>query len=95
MISTRNFDDGEIVAIACFDHKNLNWVLAQGYYNKDRKTVSIQKSSKCTETSSAELVKKLRNLMEILKKETPRGSNSLKSANLKRGPKQKTFQKLK
>lgn len=91
MISTRNWDDGEWVGICCFNHSDSCYVLAQGHYNKDRKTVSIQKSSKCMEKSAAEVVKKMRNLMEQLKKESPRDSNSLKPVNLKRGPKAKKF----
>lgn len=86
IIATRNFDAGEWVGIVCFNHKGGYFVTAKGYYNKDRKTVSIQSNSKCSGKSASEIVREMRNIMEKLKKEEPR-PNELKPANLKRGPK--------
>jgi hypothetical protein len=95
MISTRNWDDGEWVGIAAFNHESKCFIIAKGSYNKDRKTVSIVESKKTTAFSAAELVRELRNLMEELKRATPRGSNSLNPADLKRGPKPTHLKSLK
>lgn len=94
-VSTRNWDDGEWVGLAVFDHNANKFVVAKGTYNKDRKTVSIHSSKKCQGVSAAEVVKELRNLMEELKRTPPKGSNTLEPAQLKRGPKPTHLKKLK
>jgi hypothetical protein len=81
LVSTRNWDDGEwIPKLACF-------VITKGFYNKDRKTVSVQGSHKCPGTSAAEITKELRNLMHGLKDKPDRHAEKLKPVPLKRGPK--------
>lgn len=87
MVSSRNWDDGEWVGLAVFNHDTGQFVLARGNYNKDLKTVTIQASKKCSGASAAEVVRELRNLMEELKRTPPRGSSTLNPADLKRGPK--------
>lgn len=95
MISTRNWDDGEWVGIATFNHDHGYFVIATGTYNKDRKTVSIQTSRRSSGTAAAEIVRELRNLMEDLKRSKPRGSSTLNPAEMKRGPKPTHLKNLK
>lgn len=95
LISTRNWDDGEWVGLVTFNDNDNCFIIAKGSYNKDRKTISIHSSKKCTAKSAAEIVRELRNYMEHLKKETPRGSDTLQPAQLKRGPKPSHLKKLK
>lgn len=95
LVSTRNWDDGEWIGLAVYNHSHKHFVIAAGHYNKDRKTVSIQKSQKCDANSAAEICKELRNYMEKLKRETPRQSNTLEPVKLKRGPKPTALVKFK
>lgn len=95
IISTRNWDDGEWVGLVLFNAKENCFIIAKGHYNKDRKTVSIQGSHKCSVKSAAEICKEMRNYMEKLKKEKPRGSDTLEPVKMKRGPKPKFMQKIK
>jgi hypothetical protein len=94
LVSTRNWDDGEWVGVLLFNSQEKVFVIAKGHYNKDRKTVSIQSSHKAQGNTPAELTKEMRNLTEKLKKENPRGSNTLEPAPMKRGPKPKFMQKI-
>jgi hypothetical protein len=87
LISTRNWDDGEWVGVVCYNRELNCFIMAKGFYNKDRKTVSIQQHQKCNEKSAADLAKSLLNYMEGLRKEKPRNPFQLKPAKLKRGPK--------
>jgi len=89
MISTRNWDDGEWVGMVHFhpDHDGGCFVISKGFYNKDRKTVSVQKSTKCSGDNAADIVKELRNMMHQLKNSKDRHTEKLKPVNLKRGPK--------
>jgi hypothetical protein len=93
-VSTRNWDDGEWVGVVVFNPDKKCFVLAKGTYNKDRKTVSIDSSRECAGKSAAEVVRELRNHMEKLKKDKPRGSSTLEPAKLKRGPKPTHLKKL-
>lgn len=93
IVSTRNWDDGEWTGIVLF--KNNEFILAKGHYNKDKKTVSLMDSHKSTGKSAAEIAREMRNYMEKLKHEKPRGSNTLEGAPMKRGPKPKFMQKIK
>lgn len=95
MVSVRNWDDGEWVAISTFDHDKNCFIVGEGVYNKDKKTISVQKSRKCDHKSAADLVKDLRNLMEKLKRDKPAYPAALSPAHLKRGPKPSLLTKLK
>ncbi len=95
IVSTRNWDDGEWVGILIVNSSDHKFKIAKGHYNKDRKTVSVQSSHVATGNTAAELCKDMRNVMERLKKENPRGSNTLEPAPMKRGPKPKFMQKVK
>lgn len=89
IISSRNWDDGEWVGMVHFhpDHDGGCFVISKGFYNKDRKTVSVQKSTKCSGDNAAEITKELRNLMFQLKNAKDRHVEKLKPVKLKRGPK--------
>ena len=95
LISTRNWDDGEWVGVLLFNSQENTFVVAKGHYNKDRKTVTIQSSRKSPHKTASDLVKEMRNVIEGLKKENPRGSNTLEPVPMKRGPKPKFMQKIK
>lgn len=95
LVSTRNWDDGEWVGVVCYNPQHRCFVVAAGYYNKDRKTVSIQKSRKCDGKSAAEICRDLRNYLDKLKRESPRSSGTMEPAHLKRGPKPSHMQKVK
>lgn len=94
IISTRNWDDGEWVGVLMFNSKERKFKIAKGYYNKDRKSVSVQISHDATGNTASELCKEMRNIMEKLKRQNPRGSNTLEPAPLKPGPKPRYSQKL-
>lgn len=86
-VSTRNWDDGEWIGAASWNPKLACFVITKGFYNKDRKTISVQGSHKCPGTSAAEITKELRNLMHSLKDKPDRHAEKLKPVPLKRGPK--------
>lgn len=87
LVSSRNWDDGEWVGIVSFNPEKNCFVISKGFYNKDRRTVSIQSSNACTGTSAAEVVKELRNTMHALKDKPDRHREKLKRVPMKRGPK--------
>src|SRR5438270_2565413 len=60
VISTRNWDDGEWVGLVLF--KDNEFILAKGYYNKDKKTVSLMGSHKTDGQSAAEIAREMRNM---------------------------------
>jgi hypothetical protein len=61
--------------------------VSKGFYNKDRNTISIQHSTKCSGNSASELTKELVNTMHHLKNQPDRHQEKLKPVPLKRGPK--------
>jgi hypothetical protein len=89
IVSSRNWDDGEWVGMISYDSKEENscFVLSNGFYNKDRKTISIQRSEKCKSDSPAEMVKDLVNMMHSLRDKPDRHQEKLNPVKLKRGPK--------
>lgn len=87
MVSSRNWDDGEWVGMVSFNSKLNCFIVSRGFYNKERKTLSIQKSEKCKYDNPSEIVKELRNLMGELKNKKDNHQEKLKPVNLKRGPK--------
>lgn len=87
LVGTRNWDDGEWIAIATFCHKDHHFHIGEGNYNKDKKTVSIHRKRKSDKKTASEITKELRNMLERLKRTNPVRSSSLLSAPLKRGPK--------
>jgi hypothetical protein len=89
LISSRNWDDGEWVGVVHFnpDHDGGCFVISKSFFNKDRKSVSLQNSKKCDGDSAAEITKELRNMMHSLKSRPDRHREKLKAVPLKRGPK--------
>lgn len=88
LVSSRNWDDGEWVGMVSFNPKDGGcFVISKGFYNKSRKTVSIQSSDKCKSDNAAEIVKELKNLMENLKRKKDRHVEKLNPVKLKTGPK--------
>jgi hypothetical protein len=94
-VGARDWDDGEWVAMAVFDHKQRRFVIGEGSYNKDKKTVSIHSSRSTEHKNAAEIVKDIRNLMEDLKRRKPARSTSIVPSPLKRGPKPKSQKAIK
>jgi hypothetical protein len=87
LVSTRDWDDGEWVAFAVWNHKERCFVVGEGSYNKDKKTVTIHRSKRTDHKCASEVVKALRNLMEKLKRQDPVRIDSLRPVKMKKGPK--------
>lgn len=87
LVSSRNWDDGEWVGCVTWNHEHSCFVVSKGFYNKERRTISIQHSTKCTGNSAAEIGKELHNIMHKLKDEPDRHKEKLRPVSLKRGPK--------
>ncbi len=89
IVSSRNWDDGEWVGMVSFN-PNIEggcFVISKGYYNKDRRTVSVQKSEKCKFDKPSEIVRELRDLMNSLKNKKDNHQEKINPVKLKRGPK--------
>lgn len=87
LVSSRNWDDGEWVGLVSWNEGKHSYVISTGFYNKDRKTVSIQQSKECSANSAADIVNEVINLMHGLKDKPDRHVEKLKKVPLKRGPK--------
>ena len=87
MISSRNWDDGEWVGLVSWNESKHCYVISSGFYNKDRKTVSVQNSKECDANSAAEIVNEVINMMHDLKDKPDRHVQKLKKVPLKRGRK--------
>jgi hypothetical protein len=87
LVTARNWDDGSWTGCITYNPEHKCFVLSKGFFNKDRKTISIQKSEKCNGDSAAELTKNMVNAMHQLKDEPDRHMEKLKPVPLKRGPK--------
>lgn len=87
LVSSRNWDDGEWVSMVLWNTKEKCYIISKGFYNKDRKTVSVQSSSKCEAQNAAEIARQVRNLMHHLKDQPDRHVEKLKKVPLKKGPK--------
>lgn len=87
MVSARNWDDGEWVALVSWNQQHCCYFISKGFYNKDRKTVSVQSSERCEAENASEIVQKVKNIMHDLKGKPDRHVQKLKKVPLKRGPK--------
>lgn len=89
IIATRNWDDGEWVSIISYNPFHSSFFISAGYWNKDRKTVSIHEpaTKKLEVEDAAGITNKVVNYMFELKQKDPRKINKLKPAPMKRGPK--------
>lgn len=87
MVSARNWDDGEWVCTVSWNPSKKKYIISKGFYNKDRKTVSISDSKDSDATNAAEIAREVRNIMHSLKDLPDRHVEKLKKVPLKRGPK--------
>jgi hypothetical protein len=89
IISSRNWDNGEWVGLVHWhpDHAGGSFMISKGFYNKEKRTASIQSTTKSNDDSAAEIAKEMRNIMNNLKGKPDRHISSLKPVSLKRGPK--------
>lgn len=87
LVSKRNWDDGEWVCVASWNSHENCYVISKGFYNKDRKSVSVQNSKKCEAENAAEIANAVKNMMHGLKDQPDRHVERLKKVPLKRGPK--------
>lgn len=87
IVSSRNFDDGEWCVIVLWNNEHKCFIISKGFYNKDRRTISIQSSEKCGGDNAAEITKQVFNMMHDLKGKPDRHQEKLKPVGLKRGPK--------
>jgi hypothetical protein len=88
LVSTNNWDDGAWTCVLLYNPEKECFVVSSGFWNKDRRTISIQRDTdKCAEDTASGLVQRLLNFMYELKKREPRRINTLKPAPMKRGPK--------
>lgn len=87
LVSSRNWDDGEWAGVVTWNPEHACFVISKGFYNKDRRSVSIQSTKKCDGDSAADVAKELHNQMHSLKDQPDRHIQKLKPVPLKRGPK--------
>jgi hypothetical protein len=87
LISSRHWDNGEWVCVVSWNSKQKCYVISKGFYNKDRKTVSVQDSKECDAETASEIVSQVRNTMHSLKDKPDRHIEKLKKVPMKRGPK--------
>lgn len=87
LISSRNWDDGEWVSSVEWNQEHKCYIISKGFYNRERKTVSIQSHKKCEAESASEIATIVKNQMHELKNVPDRHIQKLKKVPLKRGPK--------
>jgi len=87
LVSSRNWDDGEWAGCVTWNPDHNCFVLSKGNYNRDRNTISISKSERCTGKSASEISKEVINTMHHLKDQPDKHREKLKPVALKRGPK--------
>lgn len=87
IVSTRNWDDGTWCAMASWNPKEKCYIVSKGFFNKDRKSVTVQNSKRSDADSAAAVANELKNAMHNLKHEPDRHVEKLKKVPLKRGPK--------
>ena len=85
--SSRNWDDGEWVGMIHYKPSESCFVISNGFYNKDRRTVSVQRSERCSDDTPSGMTKSLLNMMHGLEGKPDRHREKLKAVPLKRGPK--------
>lgn len=89
IVSSRNWDDGEWVGMVSYkrDVEGGCFLISNGFYNKARKTVSVQRTSRCQDDTPAGMAKELINMMYGLRGKKDQKREKLKPVHLKRGPK--------
>lgn len=91
IVASRNWDDGEWVGMISYSSKQDSgcFIISNGFYNKDKKIVSVQRSEKCKSDSPSEMVKDMINMMHGLRNKPDMHKEKLNPVNLKRGPKKR------
>lgn len=89
IVSSRNWDDGEWVGMISYKKEGSHggFLISNGFYNKDRKTVSVQSTKRCQDDTPAGMAKELINMMYGMRDKKDRRREELKPVHLKRGPK--------
>ena len=89
LVSTRNWDDGEWIAVLSWNPHYKTFVLTPGFYNKMNKSVSHKKETSVhvKGDNPSDLTKIVKEMMEKLKDLPDRHIEKLKKVPLKRGPK--------
>lgn len=87
LVSARNWDDGEWSCVVSWNPKEKKFYISKGFYNKDRKTVSVQSTASTDSENASEIAQKVRSIMHDLKDKPDRHIENLKRVPLKRGPK--------
>lgn len=86
IVSSRNWDDGEWVGMISHGSDG-QFLMSNGFYNRDRRTLSIQRTERCRDETAAGMSKDLINMMYGLRSQKDRQTEKLKPVSLKRGPK--------
>lgn len=89
VVSSRNWDDGEWVGMIHYRDGEACFIASNGFYNKDRRTVSVQRSEKCSDDTPSGMTKELINMMHSLKSKPDRHREKLNPVKLKTGPKKR------
>lgn len=89
VVSSRNWDDGEWVAMIHYRAREGHFVMSNGFYNKDRRTITIQRSERCPDDTPSGMTRGLVNMMHSLKGVPDRHAEKLNPVKLKRGPKKR------
>lgn len=89
IVSSRNWDEGEWVGMITYKSEGQGgyFLMSNGFYNRDRKTVSVQRTQRCSDDNPAGMAKELVNMMYGLRNKKDRGREELKPVRLKSGPK--------
>lgn len=89
VVSSRNWDDGEWVGMISYKPQDQGgcFLMSNGFYNRDRKTVSVQRTEKCSKDTPAEMAKDIINMMYGMRNKKDRKVEKLNPVHLKRGPK--------
>lgn len=87
LVSSRNWDDGEWVCLVSWNSDQKKYIISKGFYNKDRKSVSVQENKHCDAENASEITTQVRNMMHNLRNVPDRHIEKLKKVPHKRGPK--------
>jgi hypothetical protein len=87
IVSTRNYDDGEYTLLISYNPQQECFIISKGFYNQERKSVSVTNSEVAKGYSAAEIVQQVRNIMFELQKLPDRHQEKMNPVPLKRGPK--------
>ena len=53
LVSSRNWDDGEWAGVVTWNSEHECFVISKGFYNRERKTISVQNNKKCDADNAA------------------------------------------